>query len=241
MPCVLYSITDRRAFPGDEHARRTRLLDKIAEAASAGIDYIQLREKDLSARELEALAREVMRIIDQKKKDRLATDHRPLTTALLINSRTDVALATAADGVHLRAHNISPQEVRTVWHETCGRGRLARAISPRDPLIAISCHSPQEIADAAANAATFAVFAPIFEKKDTPATIPIGLKTLRQACRAKIPVLALGGVTLQNARSCLEAGAAGIAAIRLFQENDIATVIRALRRWSPARSFSFGD
>jgi thiamine-phosphate pyrophosphorylase len=228
--CLLYYITDRRAFPGDEHTRREHLLDKISEAANEGIDYIQLREKDLSARELESLAREAMRIIGQKKKDRLAADHQPLTTALLINSRTDVALATAADGVHLRANDVSPQEVRTIWHEPCGRGRLAREISPRDPLIAVSCHSPQEVAEAAANTVTFAVFAPLFEKKDTPATIPIGLETLRQACRAKIPVLALGGITLQNARSCLEFGAAGIAAIRLFQENDIATVVRALRR-----------
>jgi thiamine-phosphate pyrophosphorylase len=228
--CILYYITDRRAFPGDEHTRRTRLLDKIAEAASEGVDYIQLREKDLSARELEVLAREAMRIIGQKNKERLATDHRPLTTALLINSRTDVALATAADGVHIRANDVSPQEVRTVWHESCGPGRLAREVLPRDPLIAVSCHSPQEVADAAANAATFAVFAPLFEKKDAPEARSAGLEALRKACRAQIPVLALGGVTLQNARSCLEAGAAGIAAIRLFQENDIATVIRALRR-----------
>jgi thiamine-phosphate pyrophosphorylase len=227
--CLLYYITDRRAFPGDEHTRRQRLLAKIAEAAREGIDYIQLREKDLSARDLESLAREAMQIITQRKKGRLATDHRPPTTALLINSRTDVALATAADGVHLRANDVSPQEVRTLWHETCGRGRLAREISPRDPLIAVSCHSPQEVAEAAANTATFAVFAPVFEKKDAPGIIPAGLESLRQACRAQILVLALGGVTLQNANSCLKAGAAGIAAIRLFQENDIATVLRALR------------
>jgi thiamine-phosphate pyrophosphorylase len=229
MPGLLYYITDRRAFSGDEHTCRQRLLDKIAEAAREGIDYIQLREKDLSARELESLAHEAMQIITQKKKERLATDHRPLATALLINSRTDVAFATAADGVHLRANDVSPQEVRTVWHESCDRGRLAREISPRDPLIAVSCHSPQEVADAAANA-TFAVFAPVFEKIDGPEARSAGLEALRQACRAQIPVLALGGVTLQNAKSCLEAGAAGIAAIRLFQENDIATVIRALRR-----------
>jgi thiamine-phosphate pyrophosphorylase len=228
--CLLYYITDRRAFPGDEHTRHTRLLDKIAEAVNEGVDYIQLREKDLSARELEALAREAVQIITQKKKEKRPTGHRQLATALLINSRTDIALATAADGVHLRANDISPQEVRTAWHETCGRGRLACAISPRDPLIAISCHSPQEVAEAAANAATFAVFAPVFEKKDAPEARSAGLEALRKACRAQIPVLALGGITLQNARSCLEAGAAGIAAIRLFQENDIATVARELRR-----------
>ena len=221
---LLYYITDRTAFPGDEPTRRQRLLDKIAEAASQGIDYLQLREKDLSTRDLESLAREAIRIIGRAKK--LATDHWPLTTALLINSRTDVAIATAADGVHLRSNDISPQEVRAAWQGSCGAGALAREISPRKPLIAISCHSPQEVAKAIANQATLAVFAPVFEKTNTQ---PTGLEALRQACQAKIPVLALGGVTLQNAQSCLQAGAAGIAAIRLFQENEIDKIVRQLR------------
>jgi thiamine-phosphate pyrophosphorylase len=221
---LLYYITDRTAFPGDEPTRRQRLLDKIAEAASQGIDYIQLREKDLSTRDLESLAREAIRIIGRAKK--LATDHWPLTTALLINSRTDVAIATCANGVHLRSNDISPQEVRAAWQGSCGAGAPARENSPRKPLIAISCHSPQEVAKAIANQATLAVFAPVFEKTNTQ---PTGLEALRQACQAKIPVLALGGVTLQNAQSCLQAGAAGIAAIRLFQENEIDKIVRQLR------------
>jgi len=224
--CLLYYITDRLAFPGDDHTRRRRLLDKIAEAASHGIDYIQLREKDLSTRDLESLAHEAMQIIRQHSKP---TNLRPRTTALLINSRTDVALATAAAGVHLRTNDVSPPDVRAAWRRSCGAGTPAREVSPRDPLIAVSCHSPQKVVEAAADAATFAVFAPIFEKKDTPTTTPAGLEALRQACRAKIPVVALGGITLQNAHSCLQAGAAGIAAIRLFQENDIATIVRKLR------------
>jgi thiamine-phosphate pyrophosphorylase len=117
--------------------------------------------------------------------------------------------------------------VRTAWEKACGSGRLAREISPQDPLISVSCHSVQEVAEAAKNQATLALFAPVFEKKDAS---PAGLEALRQACQTKIPVLALGGVTLQNAHSCLEAGAAGIAAIRLFQENDIAIIVRTLRR-----------
>jgi thiamine-phosphate pyrophosphorylase len=224
---LLYYITDRAAFPGDERTRRLRLLDKIAEAASQGIDYIQLREKDLPTRELESLAREAMQIIRNHSKP--ATGHRQLATALLINSRTDVALAAAAAGVHLPANDVSPQEVRAAWRAMCGAGALAREISPRNPLIAVSCHSPQEVFQAAENHATFAVFAPVFEKKDAPGTTPTGLDVLHQACRAKIRVLALGGVTLQNAESCLQAGAAGIAAIRLFQENGIATIVRELR------------
>jgi len=213
---LLYYITDRTAFPGDEPTRCRHLLDKIAEAASARVDYIQLRERDLPTRDLESLAIEAIQIISKESK-------------LLINSRADVALAVKAAGVHLPSTDVSPQEVRTAWQETCGRGRLAREISPRNPLISVSCHSPEEVHKSAANQATLAVFAPVFEKKDSPGATPAGLDNLREACRAKIPVLALGGINIQNARLCLEAGAAGIAAIRLFQENDITAIVRELR------------
>ena len=213
---LLYYITDRTAFPGDEPTRCRHLLDKIAEAASARVDYIQLRERDLPTRDLESLAIEAIQIISKESK-------------LLINSRADVALAVKAAGVHLPSTDVSPQEVRTAWQETCGRGRLAREISPRNPLISVSCHSPEEVHQSAANQATLAVFAPVFEKKDSPGATPAGLDNLREACRAKIPVLALGGINIQNARLCLEAGAAGIAAIRLFQENDITAIVRELR------------
>lgn len=77
--------------------------------------------------------------------------------------------------------------------------------------------------------ADFAVFAPVFEKKDDSHARPAGLDALRQACREKIPVLALGGITVGNACACREAGAAGVAGIRLFQENDVAQVVHALR------------
>lgn len=213
--CLLYYITDRIAFAGDERARRRRVLEKIAEAASSGVDYIQLREKDLSVRELESLAGEAVRIIHQLK-----IENQDLKTALLINSRTDVALATHAEGVHLRSDDVAPEDVRIAWK--CGAGSLSR-----DPLIGVSCHSPQEVAQAAANRATFAVFAPVFEKKNAVAA---GLNSLREACRTNIPVLALGGVTMQNAASCLQAGAAGIAAIRLFQENEISAVVKEIGR-----------
>jgi len=225
--CLLYYITDRSAFLGDDPSRRRRLLEKISDAASAGVDYIQLREKGLPTRELESLAREAVTIIA-----RLRTENRELRTALLINSRTDVALAVEADGVQLRSEDVSPEEVRTAWkHQSeCGAGAPARANSRRDPLIAVSCHSPEEVVQAAAHGANLAVFAPVFEKKDIPGAQPAGLTALRQACQAKIPVLALGGITLANARSCLTAGAAGIAAIRLFQENDIAEIVHRLHQ-----------
>src|SRR5438270_6564695 len=205
---LLYYITGRPAFPGDELSRRHRLLEKIAEATRAGVDYIQLREKDLAERDVEALAREAVSII--REAGILSTGHRPPATALLINSRTDVALAARADGVQLRSDDVSPKDIKVVWK--CGMGTLARQFAPHDPVIGVSCHSPQEVTQSANEKATFAVFAPVCEKKDTP---PAGLKLLREACQANIPVLALGGITLTNAPSCLEAGAAGIAAIRL--------------------------
>jgi len=225
--CLLCYITDRTAFAADEPTRRRRLLDKIAEAVRSGVDYIQLREKDLATRELEMLAREAVQAVREASK--LASAPWPLTPALLINSRVDVALVTGADGVHLRADDTAQPDVRTIW-EKCGAGASARELSPRTPLIGISCHSPGEVKQADADGATFAVFAPVFEKKDVPNAHPTGLVQLREACKAKIPVLALGGVTLENAKSCLEAGAAGIAAIRLFQENDILQIVRSFRQ-----------
>ena len=219
----LYYITDRTAFAGDEPARRRQLLEKIAEATRCGVDYIQLREKDLSPRELERLTPEAIEALGNAKQ--LAT-HSRQRTALLINSRVDVALAAGADGVHLRSDDVSAGEVRTIWQRAAGKGVAG---TPRSPVIAVSCHSPADVAQAAANGADFAVFAPVFEKKDAPGVRSAGLGALKEACGAGIPVLALGGITLENAQSCVDAGASGIAGIRLFQENDIATVVEKLR------------
>jgi thiamine-phosphate pyrophosphorylase len=228
--CLLYYITDRTAFPGDESSRRRRLVEKIGEAARAGVDYIQLREKDLSTRDLELLARDALSAIRQA---RLASANPQLATALLVNSRTDVALAVQADGVHLRSDDVSPEDVRAAWTK-CGAGTpfdklragSARPSPPQAPIVAVSCHSASEVAQAAASAATFAIFSPVFQKEGVR---PAGLTLLREACLANIPVLALGGITLENASSCLAMGAAGIAAIRLFQENDIVAIVKQLR------------
>jgi thiamine-phosphate pyrophosphorylase len=221
---LLYYITDRTAFAADEPTRRRRLIEKIAEAARAGIHYIQLREKDLPTRELESLAREAFAVLNE-----LRTGNPELKTALLINSRIDVALATGADGVHLRSEDISPREVKEI-SKKCGAGAPARENSPRELLIGVSCHSPEEVAQAAQKQATFAVFAPVFEKKDAPKIQTAGIAQLREACKTSVPVLALGGITLENAKECIEAGAAGIAAIRLFQENDVSEIVKQIRR-----------
>ena len=217
-PRTLHYITDRSQFPGNEAARRQLLLRRISEATRAGIDYIQLREKDLPARELEELAGQTIRILED---ERLRTANRDIRTALLINSRTDVALAVGAHGVHLRSDDISPADVRRMC-ATRAKGSVCLMISQ-------SCHHPNDVEQAAKNGADLALFAPVFEKKDSPKAQPAGLDALRRACQYDIPVLALGGVTLENAARCLEAGAAGIAAIRLFQDHDIAEIVRRLR------------
>jgi thiamine-phosphate pyrophosphorylase len=222
---ILYYITDRKQFPGSEDERCRRLLEKIEEAAHCGIDFVQLREKDLPARQLELLAREAVRIVQNATRGRRGT-------RLLVNSRIDVALAAGADGVHLRSDDLSPGEARVIWAEA----RSAQALPA--PIVAVSCHSPEAVQIAAANGANFSVFAPVFEKQGKPG---VGLEALRQSCApqarfgtvegpgtAQLPVLALGGVTLENARQCVAAGAAGIAAIRLFQENPIGSVLERL-------------
>jgi thiamine-phosphate pyrophosphorylase len=205
---LLYYITDRTQFPGTESQRRDSLLRKIAEAALTGVDYLQLREKDLSGRALESLAKHVERIIRKTRS----------STRLLINSRTDIALAAEAHGVHLTSQDVSPLDVKTIWREAHGSAQ---------PVIAVSCHSEADVIAAESASADFVVFGPVFKKRGAEQTA--GLDQLRRASSHRIPVLALGGVTTENAHLCLEAGARGIAGIRLFQENDVATVVTKLR------------
>lgn len=214
---LLCYITDRSQFSGDESARRHRLLEKIAEAARSDVDFVQLREKDLTTRELELLAHEAIRAVRENS---------PSTTKLLINSRTDVALAVGADGVHLRSDDISPFDVRNIssqqhpsQHDQVAAARLT---------IGVSCHAPDEVRRAV-DQADFVVYGPVFQKKTVSGSSAVGLEGLHQASQEKIPVLALGGITIENAGVCLQAGAAGIAGIRLFQENEVRKVVGVLR------------
>jgi thiamine-phosphate pyrophosphorylase len=220
---LLYYITGGTLFPGGEQSRRAQLLSKIREAARAGVDYIQLREKDLPVRKLEALAFEAAALI-RETSPRTGKGER--ATRLLINSRTDVALACGADGVHLRSDDVSPKTVGEIWSQA---STFARAQAPPAPVIAVSCHTIGDVAKAASAGATLAVLAPVFEKRDAPGAAVAGIEGLRQACLYRIPVMALGGVTLDNARHCVAAGAAGIAAIRLFQNHEVSDIVRQLR------------
>jgi thiamine-phosphate pyrophosphorylase len=219
---LLYYITDRGAFTGDEASRRRALLQRVAEAAGVGVDFIQLREKDLSTRELESLAKDVMAAVRSSSP----------TARVLINRRADVALACGADGVHLPGNDLPASEVRTLWMRT----------ADRVPIIGVSAHSVTEVRYAEAQGADLAVLAPIFEKQNTELR-GLGLALLSAASRgaqppknsesaafSSFPVLALGGVNLENALACMHAGASGVAGIRLFQKGDVGDTVRTLRQ-----------
>lgn len=182
-------ITDRHAAGGVD-----ALLSLIERNARAGVDWIQIREKDLDARSLARLVEEALR--------------RCGAARIIVNSRADVALACGAAGLHLPAGSPPPSR----WRILCPPGFL----------IGVSCHSVDEVLEAERAGADYALLAPIFSplSKHDPRP-PLGLDELRRACSAaRIPVLALGGVTAARVPLCLEAGAAGIAGITLFQSAD---------------------
>ena len=211
-------MTDRRSLPGSSFGgAETLLLKRIETAAAAGIDWIQLREKDLSDRQLIALARAALKRIRTRNS----------ATRLFLNDRVDIALAAGAHGVHLSESGLPAADARQLRDDF-----LSRQSRPRDFLIGISCHSAEAVRGAASAGADYVYFGPVFE---TPSKAqygaPQGPDRLAEACRAaQIPVIAIGGITLAKASEYLSAGAVGVAAIRLFQEaNDVAAVVASLR------------
>lgn len=188
------AITDRKIVSSHELESRSALLGNVHRWARQGIDFIQLREKDLEPRDLAHLANEILALLHGTQ------------TKLLMNSRLDVAAATGAHGVHLTSHpqELTPNHVRTL---------LPSAV------VSISCHTLEDVERANRNGADFILFGPVFEKRvhGELAVEGTGLDLLESACRESlIPVLALGGITQANTPQVLEAGASGIAGIRLF-------------------------
>jgi thiamine-phosphate pyrophosphorylase len=200
----IYLITDRQAFrpkskPIAERELWQAQLAALQLAAQAGCQFIQIREKDLATRELSEFTRTALALV------------KPYGTKVLVNDRLDVALATGADGVHLRVNSLPVAEVR-------------RCVAT-DFLVAASTHSLAEAQRAADAGADFLVCGPVY---DTPTKRaygqPLGVTTFAEICRAiNIPVFALGGIKLGNFHTALANGATGIAAIGLFTNPDTIT------------------
>lgn len=166
----------------------TDSVDVAARAARDHVEMIQIRAKQLSARALADLVRQALGNASQSK--------------ILVNTRTDIALACGAHGVHLPAESMSPATIRR--------------IAPAGFLIGVSCHTIDELRAAEREGADFAVYGPVFPSV-TKSITPIGIEALREAiATVALPVYALGGVTMRNASRCIEAGAAGVAGISLF-------------------------
>jgi len=199
-PIVCY-VTDRKvAVSADPTAG---VLASIRAAVSAGVDWVQIREKDLPARQLLALVQGALSIARGEPP--------PRNVCVIVNDRLDVAVAAGADGVHLGGESI-PAADAVRW---CRSGH-----APSEFLIGVSCHSIEQARAAETAGANYIFFGPVF---DTPAKrvfgAPQGIAKLGEACRAvRIPVIAIGGVNAENGEECIRTGAGGIAAIRLFQE-----------------------
>lgn len=189
---IVCLVTDRhRTAAGDPtiHGQHRALIALIADAARAGVDLVHIRERDLSGHDLHNLVAETVAVT------------RGSSTRVVVNDRADVALAAGADGVHLPALGLSVERVR--------------ALGKAGWLVGRSAHSGAELAAAAG--ADYIVFGTVFASDSKPGVPEQGTSALGEAVRAvRQPVLAIGGVTVERARACAMAGAAGVAAISLF-------------------------
>ncbi len=202
---LLYYITDASGRPD----RLSFLLDRIRAAAVAELDLVQIRERDLSGREQYELASAIQREVNG-----WSGQQRP---RLLLNSRPDLAMAAGLAGVHLPGRGLEIGAVRATYPNL---------------IVGKSCHSAEEVRAAAAAGSHFCVLGPIYP---TPSKQgmgePLGPEVLAIGRGVGVPVLALGGIDELGAKECLGAGAAGIAAIRLFQDNSSPQLSARLRAW----------
>jgi thiamine-phosphate pyrophosphorylase len=172
-----------------------RFLDESPDRGDSR--WIQIREKDLEARELIQLVRAAMALPNR------------YGTKFIINGRMDVAIAAGAGGLHLPSGSIPANR----W-----RG-IAANCAPAGFLIGVSCHIIDEVREAESTGADYALFGPVFAPLSKSSNLaPRGIDGLREVAKAvRIPVLALGGITRENGRSCVDTGAAGVAGISVFQ------------------------
>lgn len=206
---VLFCVTGRRRF----NYSMEQLLDRIRFAAEAGVDLIQIRERDLSAAALVDLTRSAVAAAAGT------------TTRVLVNDRIDVAIAAGAGGVHLRADSIAASRART--------------IAPTGFVIGRSVHSPEEAAQTeAGGGCDYLLFGTVFESAGKSQGHRIaGVGALRATCaRAALPVIAIGGIDAGRVPAVAAAGAAGVAGIGVFMEASSAADMRA-RVESLRRSF----
>ncbi len=203
----LYYITDRTQL-----ASRS-LEDTIAQAIAAGLDWVQIREKDLPVRDLLSLTEEAVQ---------QASRNTAGWTRVVVNDRLDVALAGNASGIHLGTRSMPAKAVRHCV--------------PQGFQIGVSCHSLEEALAAQSSGADYILLGPIF---DTPSKAqygpPLGIAKLAEVTQSvKIPIFALGGITVGRVHVCLENGAAGVAAVRMFQDCEcLDDRIRELRAQFP--------
>ena len=183
----LYAITDRRRY-GE------RFLERLKSVLERGVRMVQLREKDLSGRELYRLALEVRKLTQE------------YNALLFINDRVDIALAVGADGVHLPSTGFPPSVAKNL---------------KKDFIVGYSAHDLDSALYAQENGADFITLSPIFKTVSHPDREPIGLGVLREVSqKVKIPVYALGGITWDKIKLCYKNGAYGIAGISLFLEKE---------------------
>lgn len=208
-PLLCY-VTDGQAGLHPSRASIERLLEKITHAANAGVEWIQIREKDLLARQLAEIFQEARRV--------------PKECRMLINDRLDVAIAVGAGGVHLGEKSVSVADAKRM---------VFRQRNLDNFVVGASVHSLEAALKSEQEGADYLIFGPIFA---TPSKVSYGpaqgLPQLEKVSRSvSIPVLAIGGITQQSAQECLDHGAAGIAAVRLFQESkNLEAWIQSLRR-----------
>jgi thiamine-phosphate pyrophosphorylase len=194
---ILYLITrgatTEATTPDSEEFQN--ILRQVSAAVAAGIQLIQIREKQLTAQVLSELTTAAVALAQGS------------STRILVNDRADIAAGAGAAGVHLTTRSLAPAVIRRSFGKKF--------------VIGVSTHSPLEVHEACSGGADFAVCGPIFQtsskEKYGP---PLGTEKLIEAVResGSFPVIALGGISLENAHECLRAGASGIAGITLFGE-----------------------